>query len=101
MQTHRAYLGTDSAITVWVRDEDGKRVLSGFDSLEVLFYPYGCPTDLGLTVTAANPATGKVTFTITAAQAEAYFSPGSYRYVLKGIDGSDSETLESGLLEVV
>lgn len=101
MNTLRAYLGTDTPLTLWVRDDAGKRVLSNFDSLEVLLYPYGWSTDIGLVLTAANPETGKVTFTLTQAAADAYLCAGSYRYVLKGTDGSDTETLASGLLEVV
>lgn len=100
MNTHRAYLGADTPITCWVRDDDGKRDLSAF-TLSVLLYPYGTSQDLGLTISATNPATGKATFTVTAEDADAYLCPSVYRFVLKGVDGGDSETLYTGLLEVV
>lgn len=100
MNTHRANLGSDTEITCWVRDVDGKRDLSGF-TLSVLLYPYGSSTDLGLTIAATSPADGKVLWTMSAADADAYLCAGSYRFVVKGVDGSDSETLYSGLLEAV
>ena len=100
MQTHRCYLTSDTTITCWVRDESGKRDLSAY-TLSVLLYPYGNATDLGLTLSAIKPATGKAQFIVTAEDATAYLSQGVYRFVLKGVSGSDSETLYSGLLEAV
>jgi hypothetical protein len=101
MNTHRAYLGTDTTVTCWVRNDSGKRDLSGFDSLGVQFYPYGSATDIGLDLVGTVAATGKATFEVTAANAQAYFTQGIVRFVLKGVDGTDSETLYSGLLEFV
>lgn len=99
MQTHRVSLSSDTLVTCWVRDESGKRDLSDF-TLSALIYPYGKNCEL-LTVSAASAVDGKATFTVTAEDAVAYLWPGVFRFVLKGVDGSDSETLYSGLLEAV
>lgn len=99
MHTHRISLFSDTAVTCWVRDEDGKRDLSGF-TLSAIVYPYGKTTEL-LTVDADSDADGEAVFTVTAANAEAYLWPGVFRFVLKGVDGGDPETLYSGLLEAV
>jgi hypothetical protein len=99
MQTHRASLFSDSLITCWVRDEDGKRDLSAF-TLTATIYPYGKAPEI-LTLSATSAEDGKVEFTITAEDATASLCPGLYRFVITGADGGDSETLYSGLLEAV
>lgn len=101
MHTLRAYLGTDTDLTVYVRNAAGERDLTTFDSLSVLFYPYGSSTDVGLTVTATGNSSGAASFTITSANMDAYLAQDVYRFVLKGVDGSDTETLFTGLLEAV
>jgi hypothetical protein len=99
MQTHRANLSADTVITCWVRDESGKRDLSA-KTLTVTIGPYGFPCVL-LTLDATSPATGKVTFTVTQAAADAYFCPGVYRFSVIGTQSSVDENVYSGLLEVV
>ena len=101
MNTHRAYMGADTAITGYARDESGKRTLSSFASLSVVLDPYSSGQELGLSITATTPATGNATFTVTKEDADAYLAPGPYRFALLGLEGADYETLYVGLLEVV
>lgn len=92
----RAYRGTDTALTLWIRDEAGKRDLSGLDlSLEISQYGRSC--DPLVTVEAASAEDGKLTATLTADTADGELGPGLFRVDAIG----DDETLAVAMLEVV
>lgn len=99
MNTHRAYLGSDTTITVWLRDEAGKVTFTDGDEITLTLYPYGSTTDLGADIdgTFADETPGRVAFTITAEYADANLTRGPFRYVVR-IDGVQAQ---DGLLEVV
>jgi hypothetical protein len=99
MQTHRAYQGADTAITAWVRDDAGKRDMTG-ETLTVHLFPYGSSTELSESapIAAASSAEGRVTFTVSEAYTDSYTTPGPYRMQIKA-DGST--VLYDALLEVV
>lgn len=95
MNTHRAYAGADTVVTCWVRDEEGRRDLTG-ETLTVPVYAYGMPHEL-LTLDAEQVAEGAVRFTVTEEQAERYLTPGLYRFAVK----AGETVVYGGLLEVV
>lgn len=95
MNTHRAYAGADTVVTCWVRDEAGKRDLTG-ETLTVPVYAYRMTNEL-LTLDAKQVAVGEVQFTVTDEQAERYLTPGLYRFAVKAGDS----VVYGGLLEVV
>lgn len=97
MQTHRAYMGADTAITCWARQDGDKRTLTGH-TLTVQLYPYGSPTELGEAISATSPAAGKVTFTVTETFADSYLSQGLYRMA---VESDSAGVVYDGLLEVV
>lgn len=93
MNTHRAYRGTDTDITGWVRDEAGKTALT---DLSVDLYAYGLDYPLS-TLDATSPTEGQFSFTVTEDFALRYLAPGPYRFTVKVGDAA----VYSGLLEVV
>lgn len=95
MNTHRAHIGTTTAVTCWVRDDAGKRDLSG-QPLSVPVYAYGMSVPL-MTLDAAQVATGQIEFTVSQPALERYFAPGLYRFAIK----AGEEQVYGGLLEVV
>lgn len=95
MITQRAYMGADTAIGHWVRDDAGKRDFTG-DTLAVEFYAYGMPDVLD-TLEATSPEAGKVMFTVTQSFADRALSPGVYRYQIK----AGAAVVGGGLVEVV
>jgi hypothetical protein len=95
VKTHRAWLGADTTITCWVRDDSGKRNLTGA-ALAVPVFAYGLTVPL-VTLDATSPAVGQVVFTITEQQADKTFSPGLYRFHVE----AKGAVAYSGLLEVV
>lgn len=99
MQTHRAYLGADTAITAWVRDDAGKRDMTG-ETLTVHLYPYGRSTELseGAAIAATSAEDGKITFTVTEAYADSYLRTGAYRMQVKA---GGTAVVYDALLEVV
>lgn len=97
MQTFRAYRNTDTALTLYVRDDDGRLDMGGVDVLELAIYRYGVPGDALATVTAANPSVGKVTATITAAVSDSDLGPGRFRMDTL----ADDVVLRTDVLEVV
>jgi len=98
--THRAVIGADTAITLWVRDEAGKADFGGTEevpavlSVEIRGYSYALPLE---TVAAESVEAGKVTFTLTATFTDQKLAPGLFRLYVK--DGT--EVVATGLLEVV
>jgi hypothetical protein len=96
MNTLRAYMGADTALAVWVRQNDAKADLTG-DELSVVIYPYG-RVDEALTLTATqSSASDAVRFTITEDDAARSLQPGPYRFVVL----ADSAVVSDGLLEMV
>lgn len=95
MNTQRAYMGADTTIAHWVRDDAGNRDFTG-DTLTVELYAYGLPDVLD-TLAATSPEAGKVAFTVTEAFADRALSPGVYRYQIK----AGAAVVGGGLLEVV
>ena len=98
MQTQRAYTSADTDLTLWVRNDAGKRSLSGL-TLSAEFFAYGRPGDALASVTATSPATGKVTYTVDKDTAYNTLGPGLFRVQL--IANDDQEVIYQGLLEVV
>lgn len=101
MQTHRAYMGVDTNITCWVRDEQGKRDLSGE---ELFVYLDTYPATAGIVTLAAEQAVPgeddvvkPVIFTVDAETAERSLMPGLFRFQIRTAD----EAVYSGLLEMV
>lgn len=88
-------MGADTVIRCWVRDEGGKRNLTG-QALTVPVYGYGAAQAI-TTLSATSPAAGEVTFTVTVADTEQTFAPGLYRFEVKAGD----EFIYGGLLEFV
>ena len=97
MQTFRAYSNTDTALTLYVRDDAGQMDLEEVDAIELAIYRYGVPGEPLTTVVAANPSIGKVTATITAELTANELGPGRFRMDLV----ADDVVLRSDLLEVV
>ena len=95
MITQRAYMGADTVIAHWARDDEGNRDFTG-DTLTVEFYAYGHPNVLD-TLPASSPEAGHVAFTVTDAFADRALSPGVYRYQIK----AGSAVVGGGLLEMV
>jgi hypothetical protein len=101
MQTHRAYMGVDTQITCWVRDESGKR---DFDGQELTVYLDTYPATSGIQTLAASQASpgeddevNPVQFTVESEMAERYLMPGLYRFQVR----ADNEAVYSALLEMV
>jgi hypothetical protein len=96
MNTLRAYMGADTALAVWVRQNDARADLTAA-ALSVVIYPYGRP-DEALTIAATQSSpTDAVRFTVTEADAERSLQPGVYRFVVL----ADSAVVYDGLLEMV
>ena len=96
MNTHRCYLGAATAITCWVRNDAGRRDLSSPAVATVYVYPYGSTVE-AFTIAAVTTSLGKITFTVTAADAEAYLTQAPYRFAVVW----GTEQVYSGLLEAV
>lgn len=100
MNTLRAYMGSDTALVLWIRDEAGKFDLEDGDVAKLYLYPYGSSVKVeesGITGTLAGATDGKLNFTITEAYAESNLVRGLYRYSAY-VDGTRKS---DGLLEVV
>ena len=101
MNTSRAYLGADTTLTLWLRDDDGKiAFVPASDDATMYLYPYGSSVkveETGLVGVIDTLPTGRAIFTITEAYAEANLPRGSYRYVVK----LNAAQVSDGLLEVV
>lgn len=100
MNTLRAYMGSDTALVVWIRDEAGKVDLADGDECVLYLYPYGSSVkveETGIAGTLAGATDGKLNFTITESYADTNLKPGLFRYsaYLEGSRKAD------GLLEVV
>jgi hypothetical protein len=99
VNTLRAYLGSDTLLTLWLRDEAGKRVFSS-ETCRMYLYPYGSGVkveEAGIAGVIDAEPTGQAEFTVTEAYAEANLKPGPLRYVVK----LDDVQVADGLLEVV
>lgn len=96
MRHYRAHRGTDTALTLWVRDDAGKRDMTGL-ALSLAMRPLGRTGEPLETVAATSPAAGKVTATISATVANSSLGPGLFRMDVV----SEDETLQTAILEVV
>lgn len=90
METKRAYSDTDTALTVWLRDDAGKIDFTA-QALSVALYAYGVPMAYD-TLVATSAAAGKVNWTVPADTV-----PGLYRYAVL----ADGENVGGGILEVI
>lgn len=90
METKRAYSDTDAALTVWLRDDEGKIDFTD-KQLSVSLYAYGVPVAYD-TLPAMSSVDGKVDWTVPAGTV-----PGLYRYAVL----ADGEHVGGGLLEVI
>ena len=97
MHTFRAYRSADTALTLYVRDEDGQKDLDAVEELTLSISRYGAPNDSLATVEATSPSAGKVTATITTEVADETLGPGLFRMDLI----ADDALLRSDVLEVV
>lgn len=98
--THRAYIGADSNVVLWVRDEAGKRDFGGTvedpAALDVAMTPYSRNApEIALQALSTEP--GRVAFTVTEDMAEQQLAPGLFSFRVK----SGNEVVAQGLLEVV
>lgn len=92
MDTQRAYVDTDTSLTVWLRDESGRIDFTG-QQLEVALYAYGVPGVL-TAYDATGSASGAVQWTVPA---DSGYGPGLFRYSVT----ADGATVGGGLLEVI
>lgn len=97
MQIFRAYRNMDTALTLYVRDDAGRKDLGAVDVLTLNISRYGLPGEDLTTVTAANPSVGKVTATITGTVSADTLGPGLFRMDTV----ADDVVLRSDMLEVV
>lgn len=92
---HRAYAGADTGILAFIRDESGRRDLSGMDDITV-----SAQLAHGKEV-ASFPATGdeegRLSFTVTNEAIQRGMSPGVY--ALRAV--ADGEVIYTANLEVV
>lgn len=98
--THRAYMGADNNVVLWVRDEAGKRDFGGSveapASLSVRITPssFSRPE---VSVGAESTEPGKVTLSLSESLIEQQLASGLWTFVAK----FDSEVVAQGILEVV
>jgi hypothetical protein len=103
MNTHRAYMGADTVITCWVRDEAGARDMA--DAMKAYIYPYGRSDEITTAVAeqahedVESSQIGKIQFTVTKAMGDTHLVPGVYRFQIK--TDTAPEVLYDGLLEMV
>jgi hypothetical protein len=97
MSTFRATRGYDSALTLYVRDEDGRLDTSEVETVEIAISRYGVSGDLLATVEGSIPSLGKITATIPASVSEDDLGPGLFR--MDTI--ADDVVLRTDVLEVV
>lgn len=99
MNTHRAYMGADTTVACWVRNESGKRNVSAADLTAVLSnYPSTVTIlALGAAQVVDGDDIGPVTFDIEQTMSDRYLAPGFYRFQIK----ADNEVVYGGLLEMV
>ena len=92
---YRARAGVDTALIAWVRDDAGKLDLSEAEAITVEIRKDGCTV---LTLDAASPVAGKVTFTVSAANVRQRLSLlGVYQLVIL----ADEAEIHAGLLTVL
>lgn len=94
--THRAYMGADTELSAWIRDEEGRVDLTqlGDIRVEVKRDTRDKPE---LTVPATGTEQGRLDFTITAAGARKRLRPGIFNLQVV----ADGEVIHIGYLEVV
>lgn len=97
MHTFRAYSNTDTALTLYVRDDAGQKDLDEVDAITLSILRYGVPGEALVTVAATSPSVGKVTATISASVSSDDLGPGRYRMDTL----ADGVVLRSDILEVV
>lgn len=98
MNTHRAYLATDTALTMYARSDSAVRDLSGASVLKAYLYPYGSSLKVDETgITATGSSVGLISFTVTDTYADANLKAGLFRLVVE----ADDVNVYDGLLEVV
>lgn len=93
----KAYADADTPLTLYVRTEDGRAVLTG-ESAPVLLVSlrrFGSQVPVS-TFPATGDALGKVTFTVTAGDVKRDINPGVYAYRLT----ADGVHVQDGVLEV-
>jgi hypothetical protein len=97
MQNFRATRNADTALTLYVRDDDGRLDMGAVETITLAIHRYGVPAGDPLdTVAGANPTVGKITATINSEVADE-LGPGLYRLDTL----ADDALLRSDVLEVV
>lgn len=94
--THRAYMGTDSPQTAWIRDEGGRHDLTQYEEIVVEVKSMGRDRP-NLTLTATGSAEGELEFTVTADGARKRLWPGVFNLFAK----ADGKVIYTGLLELL
>ena len=92
--THRAYFGADTVIAAFVRDDEGRKDLSGAEITAVLYLWQGKDV---MRLDAEGTEEGRVSFTLEAAEAERLLKPGIYTFRVV----ADGEVIYTGNLEMV
>jgi len=92
--THRTYMGSDTFIAAFVRDDEGRKDLSDADIDGVISLGKGRDV---LTVPVSGNEYGRISFVVTAEQAQQNLRPGVYELRVL----ADGEVIYLANLEVV
>ena len=92
--THRAYFEATTVIAAFVRDDDGRKDLSGADITATIYLRPGKDV---MTLPVEGTAEGRVSFTLEAAEVERQLRPGAYTFRVV----ADGATVYTGILEMV
>lgn len=95
-KTHRAYMGSDTTLAAWVRDELGRHDLTQYGDIRVEI-KRDTRGRAELTVPASGTQDGKLEFTITADGARTRLRPGIFGLQVV----ADGSVIQIGYLEVV
>lgn len=93
--THRAYMGADTVVAAWVRDDAGRRDLSGADAITATLYQ-GPAREVATFACSGNDQ-GRVSFNIDSEATDQLLAPGGY-YLKVTADG---EVIYTALVELV
>lgn len=94
--THRAYMGADTELSAWIRDEEGRVDLTQYDEIQVEV-KRDTRDRTELTIPATGTEDGRLDFTVTAEGARKRLRPGIFNLQVV----ADGEVIHIGYLEVV
>lgn len=95
-KTHRAYMGANTHLSAWVRDEAGRHDLTQYGSISVEI-KRDTRDKPELTVPATGTAEGRLEFTITADGARKRLRPGIFNLQVV----ADGSVIQLGHLEII